>query len=116
MIEKIKAARAQAQTDAGRAIELRAKLVMLQDELAEAEAVAAASKAAAIALMDEAAEPAPLEIKTGMAVCTPQGAGTVVRMYGENCAVLLNKRDRKGKETIFNFSVSELANAKFLTA
>lgn len=51
------AARNQAQADAGRVIELRAQIEMLQDALADAEQKAAASKRAAVALMGEAGTP-----------------------------------------------------------
>lgn len=51
---KIQAARNQAQADAARVIGLRAQIEQLQDELAEAEQKADASKRAAVALIGEA--------------------------------------------------------------
>jgi len=108
--EQVQAAKAQANADSGRVIELRAKIEFLQVELAQAVATFQALKAAAAAAL--MAETTPLEIKKGMAVHTPKGGGVVSRAYGNgNCSVLLNKRDRKGREIMFNFSASELTEA-----
>ena len=49
--KQIQAAKAQVNADAGRVIELRARIEMMQDELAEAEQRADASRRAANSLM-----------------------------------------------------------------
>lgn len=54
--EQIQAAKAQANADSNRVIELRAKIEFMQVEMAQAVATFQASKAAAVALMAEAAD------------------------------------------------------------